>query len=72
MADSDDGLDPPTREQYFAMSARPYAVDDPLVGLFLRLAAHPDAAFIFTIFTVVLWNLSQYSYALFAGFIFQQ
>ena len=54
------------------MSARPYAVDDPLVGLFLRLAAHPDAAFIFTIFTFVLWNLSQYNYALFAGFIFQQ
>jgi hypothetical protein len=53
------------------MSARSYAVDDPLVGLFLRLAAHPDAAFIFTIFIFDLWNLSQVNYALFAGFVYQ-
>ncbi len=56
------------------MSARSYAVDDPLVpcvGLFLRLAAHPDAAFIFTTFIFALWNRSQYNYALFAGFVYQ-
>ncbi len=53
------------------MSARSYAVDDPLVGLFLRLAAHPDAAFVFTIFIFALWNLSQYTYALFDGFVYQ-
>ena len=47
------------------------AVDDPLVGLLLRLAAHPHAAFIFTMFLFALWNLSQYNYALFAGFVFQ-
>ena len=53
------------------MLARYDAVDDPLVGLLLRLAAHPHAAFIFTIFLFALWNLSQYNYALFAGFVFQ-
>jgi hypothetical protein len=53
------------------MSARSYAVDGPLVGLFLRLAAHPDAAFIFNIFIFAPWNLSQYNYALFAGFVYQ-
>ena len=53
------------------MLARYDAVDDPLVGLLLRLAAHPHAAFIFTMFLFALWNLSQYNYALFAGFVFQ-
>jgi hypothetical protein len=56
------------------MSARSYAVDDPLVGLFLHLAAHtahPDAAFSFTIFVFALWNLAQCNYALFAGFVYQ-
>ena len=51
--------------------AAPFAVDDPLVGLFLRLDTHYGAAVLFTIFIIALWNLLQYNYALFAGLFFQ-
>jgi hypothetical protein len=51
--------------------AAPFAVDDPLVGLFLRLDTHDGAAALFTIFIFALWNLLQYNYALFAGLFFQ-
>ncbi len=41
------------------LSARTYAVDDPLVRLFLRLAAHPDAALFYYIYRCPMESLTQ-------------
>jgi hypothetical protein len=44
--------------------AAPFAVDDPLVGLFLRLDTQHAAAARFAIFIFALWNVLQDNYAL--------